>query len=166
MAASLSARMLERAEAQTLASSRSLTPARVLERIVLIALDLVLVNLAFYLAWYARYRMSLFVALDPGNYVGVGTDVLLNIQRLDRVYVDFSISENDLAHLRENMEFPHVDVVNRASSPYGAGWSLAGVEQVVAVSGGVILVNPDGTSLSSPATARVASSRRPATSRP
>lgn len=41
--------------------------------------------------------------VDPGNYVGVGSDVLVNIQRLDRVYVDFSISENDLARLRENM---------------------------------------------------------------
>lgn len=41
--------------------------------------------------------------VDPGNYVGVGSDVLVNIQRLDLVYVDFSISENDLARLRENM---------------------------------------------------------------
>ena len=32
-------------------------------------LDIVMVNLAFYLAWYARYRVGLFVALDPGNYV-------------------------------------------------------------------------------------------------
>jgi membrane fusion protein, multidrug efflux system len=42
--------------------------------------------------------------VDPGNYVGVGSDVLVNIQRLDRVYVDFSISENSLAQLRENMD--------------------------------------------------------------
>ncbi len=28
-----------------------------------------MVNLAFYLAWYARYRLGLFIALDPGNYV-------------------------------------------------------------------------------------------------
>ena len=41
--------------------------------------------------------------VDPGNYVGIGSDVLVNIQRLDLVYVDFSISENDLARLRENM---------------------------------------------------------------
>jgi exopolysaccharide biosynthesis polyprenyl glycosylphosphotransferase len=40
-----------------------------LERSVLVALDLAMVNLAFYLAWYARYRMGLFLALDPGNYV-------------------------------------------------------------------------------------------------
>jgi exopolysaccharide biosynthesis polyprenyl glycosylphosphotransferase len=69
MATSLSARMLERAEARTVSSQRSLTPARHLERVVLVALDFGMVNLAFYLAWYARYRMSLFVALDPGNYV-------------------------------------------------------------------------------------------------
>jgi RHS repeat-associated protein len=42
----------------------------------------------------------------------------------------------------------NVDIVNQASSPYGAGWSLSNVEQLVPVSGsGVILVQPDGTSL-------------------
>ena len=61
--------MLERAEAQTFASRRALTPTRLLARVVLVGLDFGMVNLAFYLAWYARYRMSLFVALDPGNYV-------------------------------------------------------------------------------------------------
>jgi exopolysaccharide biosynthesis polyprenyl glycosylphosphotransferase len=67
-AIAIAARMIERAEAQTL-QTRSLTRARVMELIVLVAIDLVMVNLAFYLAWYARYRLGLFVALDPGNYV-------------------------------------------------------------------------------------------------
>ncbi len=40
-----------------------------------------------------------------------------------------------------------VDIVNQANSPYGAGWSLDNVEQLVSVSGGMMLVNPDGTSL-------------------
>ncbi len=41
-----------------------------------------------------------------------------------------------------------VDLVNQASSPYGAGWSLDNVEQLVPVAGsGVILVQPGGTSL-------------------
>jgi len=62
-------RMLGRSEAHVMPHTRSLTPSRVLERSVLVALDLVMVNVAFYLAWYARYRMGLFVALDPGNYV-------------------------------------------------------------------------------------------------
>jgi exopolysaccharide biosynthesis polyprenyl glycosylphosphotransferase len=65
----ISARMLERAEAESVAGSQPLTPPRLLERTVLVALDLAMVNLAFYLAWYARYRLGLFVALDPGNYV-------------------------------------------------------------------------------------------------
>jgi exopolysaccharide biosynthesis polyprenyl glycosylphosphotransferase len=64
----IAARMIERAEAQT-PRTRSLTRARVFERIGLVALDILMVNLAFYLAWYARYRVGLFVALDPGNYV-------------------------------------------------------------------------------------------------
>jgi len=69
--------MIERAEAQS-AQTRSLTPARVFERVVLVGLDLLMVNLAFYLAWYARYRLGLFVALDPGNYVE--HDVYLPLQ--------------------------------------------------------------------------------------
>jgi len=40
-----------------------------------------------------------------------------------------------------------VDIVNQANSPYGAGWSLDNVEQLVPVSGGVMLVEPGGTSL-------------------
>jgi exopolysaccharide biosynthesis polyprenyl glycosylphosphotransferase len=70
--------MLERAESRSLAQPRSHTPPRLFERIVLVALDLAMVNLAFYFAWYARYRMSLFVAVDPGNYVE--HDVYLPLQ--------------------------------------------------------------------------------------
>src|ERR1051326_6163391 len=43
--------------------------ALLVQRLVLVGLDIAVVNLAFYLAWYARYRLSLFIALDPGNYV-------------------------------------------------------------------------------------------------
>ena len=42
--------------------------------------------------------------VDPGNYVATGGTPLVNIQLQDPVYVDFNISENDLARLRENME--------------------------------------------------------------
>ena len=42
--------------------------------------------------------------VDPGNYVATGGATLVNIQLQDPVYVDFTISENDLAQLRENME--------------------------------------------------------------
>ena len=41
--------------------------------------------------------------VDPGNYVSTGGPVLVNIQRLDPVYIDFTVSENDLERLRENM---------------------------------------------------------------
>src|SRR5437868_9163565 len=61
--------MVERAGAHAVASRQPLTPSRLLERVVLVGVDLAIVNLAFYLAWYARYRMGLFVAVDPGNYV-------------------------------------------------------------------------------------------------
>jgi exopolysaccharide biosynthesis polyprenyl glycosylphosphotransferase len=44
-------------------------PSRWWQRLVLIGLDLLAVNVAFYLAWYARYRLGLVRDLDPGNYV-------------------------------------------------------------------------------------------------
>jgi exopolysaccharide biosynthesis polyprenyl glycosylphosphotransferase len=44
-------------------------PRHALERLVLVAVDIGAVNLAFYLAWFARYRLMLVVDLDPGNYV-------------------------------------------------------------------------------------------------
>jgi exopolysaccharide biosynthesis polyprenyl glycosylphosphotransferase len=40
-----------------------------LARLVLVAVDIGAVNLAFYLAWFARYRLGLVRDLDPGNYV-------------------------------------------------------------------------------------------------
>src|SRR5919199_2436569 len=43
--------------------------SRLWQRLVLISLDLLMVNLAFYLAWFARYRLGLVRDLDPGNYV-------------------------------------------------------------------------------------------------
>src|SRR5947207_359648 len=42
---------------------------RTFASIVLVGLDFALVNVAFYLAWFARYRMGLVLDLDPGNYV-------------------------------------------------------------------------------------------------
>jgi exopolysaccharide biosynthesis polyprenyl glycosylphosphotransferase len=42
---------------------------RTLQRLGLIALDVGTVNLAFYLAWFARYRLGLIRDLDPGNFV-------------------------------------------------------------------------------------------------
>ena len=41
--------------------------------------------------------------VDPGNYVATGGSTLVNIQLQDPVYVDFTISENDLARLRGNV---------------------------------------------------------------
>jgi RHS repeat-associated protein len=40
-----------------------------------------------------------------------------------------------------------VDIVNQGHSPFGAGWSLSNVSQVVSATGGVMLVQPGGTSL-------------------
>jgi exopolysaccharide biosynthesis polyprenyl glycosylphosphotransferase len=58
---------------------RSRAPDHLIERVILIALDVGLVNLAFFLAWYARYRLGLLLALDPGNYVEHGVYIPLQI---------------------------------------------------------------------------------------
>jgi exopolysaccharide biosynthesis polyprenyl glycosylphosphotransferase len=42
---------------------------RALQRLGLIVLDIGAVNLAFYLAWFARYRLGLIRDLDLGNFV-------------------------------------------------------------------------------------------------
>jgi len=70
-AISIAARPLASAEASAEARflSHAHAPNHLFERIVLVALDIALVNLAFYLAWFARYRLGLLLALDPGNYV-------------------------------------------------------------------------------------------------
>ena len=47
-------------------------------RIALICSDILAVNVAFYLAWFARYRLGLVRDLDPGNYVE--HDVYLPLQ--------------------------------------------------------------------------------------
>ncbi|HYY27412.1 MAG TPA: efflux RND transporter periplasmic adaptor subunit [Chthoniobacterales bacterium] len=41
--------------------------------------------------------------VDPGNFVATGGAILVNIQRQDPLYVDFTISENELARVRQNM---------------------------------------------------------------
>lgn len=50
-------------------AERAAVPNRSWERALLIALDFSMVNIAFYLAWFARYRLGLVLDLDPGNYV-------------------------------------------------------------------------------------------------
>lgn len=47
-------------------------------RLALIASDVLAANAAFYLAWFARYRLGLVRDLDPGNYVD--HDVYLPLQ--------------------------------------------------------------------------------------
>jgi exopolysaccharide biosynthesis polyprenyl glycosylphosphotransferase len=66
----IASRVMDRATAvETTQRSKAIDSTLVIQRIVLVLLDIAMVNLGFYLAWYARYRLGLFVALDPGNYV-------------------------------------------------------------------------------------------------
>jgi multidrug efflux system membrane fusion protein len=71
--------------------------------------------------------------VDRGNYVATGNDILVNIQRLDLVFVDFNVSENDLARVRENMagnELP-VEVTQPARSDLVAHGTLSFLDNTV-----------------------------------
>jgi membrane fusion protein, multidrug efflux system len=88
--------------------------------------------------------------VDPGNYVAAGGSVLVNIQRLDPVYVDFTISENDLARLRENMALNRLTVqVTTPSKPEVVKeGSLTFLDNSVSTQAGTVLLratipNPD-----------------------
>jgi multidrug efflux system membrane fusion protein len=88
--------------------------------------------------------------VDPGNYVATGGPVLVNIQRLDPVYVDFTISENDLTRLRENMAINRLSVeVTTPSKPEVAKeGSLTFLDNSVSTQAGTVLLratipNPD-----------------------
>lgn len=88
--------------------------------------------------------------VDPGNYVSSGGSVLVNIQRLDPVYVDFTISENDLTRLRENMAANRltVDVTTPSKPEVVKQGSLSFLDNSVSTQAGTVLLratipNPD-----------------------
>ncbi len=81
--------------------------------------------------------------LNPGDYVQIALQA--NATSLSTGRYPWSITVTNSG--TPTTYSGNVDVVNQANSPYGAGWSLDNVEQLVSVSGGVMLVNPDGTSL-------------------
>jgi exopolysaccharide biosynthesis polyprenyl glycosylphosphotransferase len=72
-------------------------PSRIWERLGLLAIDVLAVNAAFYLAWFARYRMELVVELDPGRYVAYG--VFLPLQLALAAVVVFLVALRGLYRL-------------------------------------------------------------------
>jgi multidrug efflux system membrane fusion protein len=88
--------------------------------------------------------------VDPGNYVATGGATLVNIQRQDLVYVDFNISENDLARVRENLagHSLKVEVVSPAKPEITKSGSLSFLDNAVSTQAGTVLLratipNPD-----------------------
>jgi membrane fusion protein, multidrug efflux system len=89
--------------------------------------------------------------VDPGNYVGTGGSTLVNIQRQDPVYVDFTISENDLARLRQNMARGNalkVDVVAPSRPDVAKTGTLSLLDNSVSTQSGTAMLratipNPD-----------------------
>jgi YD repeat-containing protein len=82
-------------------------------------------------------------SLNPGDIVQ--TALQANATSLSTGRYPWSITVTNGTN--QTTESGNVDIVDEAKSPYGAGWSLGNVEQLVSVSGGEMLVNPDGTSL-------------------
>jgi membrane fusion protein, multidrug efflux system len=80
--------------------------------------------------------------VDLGNYVATGGSVLVNIQRLDPVYVDFTISENDLARLRENMALNRltVEVTSPSKPEVVKEGSLTFLDNSVSTQAGTVLL--------------------------
>jgi membrane fusion protein, multidrug efflux system len=80
--------------------------------------------------------------VDPGNYVGTGGSTLVNIQRLDPVYVDFTISENDLARLRESMagNQPLVEVTTPSKPEDVRQGTLSFLDNSVSSQAGTVLL--------------------------
>jgi multidrug efflux system membrane fusion protein len=80
--------------------------------------------------------------VDPGNYVGTGAVALVNIQRQDPLYVDFNISENDLARLRENMPGNqlNVEVVAPTQPDVTKSGTLSFLDNAVSAQAGTVLL--------------------------
>jgi multidrug efflux system membrane fusion protein len=86
--------------------------------------------------------------IDPGNYVSTGGSTLVNIERRDPVYVDFTVSENDLGRLRENMQRMHVTVVSPSKPDTVRTGTLNFLDNTVSVQAGTVflratILNPD-----------------------
>src|SRR6516162_6571890 len=89
--------------------------------------------------------------VDAGNYVATGGLTLVNIQRQDPVYVDFTISENDLARLRQDMEQGDalkVDVVTPSRPDVARTGTLSFLDNSVSAQSGTAMLratirNPD-----------------------
>jgi membrane fusion protein, multidrug efflux system len=81
--------------------------------------------------------------VDAGNYVAIGGATLVNIQRQDPVYVDFTISENDLAQLRENIARGNklsVDVVTPSTPDIVKTGTLSFLDNSVSTQSGTALL--------------------------
>jgi membrane fusion protein, multidrug efflux system len=79
--------------------------------------------------------------VDPGNYVSTGGATLVNIQLQDPVYVDFNISENDLARLRDNVGNPlKVEVIAPSRPDVAKAGKLSFFDNSVSSQAGTVLL--------------------------
>ncbi len=81
--------------------------------------------------------------LNPGDIMQIGLQANATSDATGRYPYSISVTNGST----QTTYSGNAVIVNQASSPFGPGWSLDNVEQLVPVSGGVILVEPGGTSL-------------------
>jgi RHS repeat-associated protein len=81
--------------------------------------------------------------LNPGDIVQIGLQANATGLTTGRYPWSITVTNNGTPTTYNG----NVNIVNQANSPFGAGWSLDNVEQLFPVTGGVILVEPGGTSL-------------------
>ena len=81
--------------------------------------------------------------VDPGNYVATGGATLVNIQLQDPVYADFTISENDLARLRDHVDRGKplkVDVISPSRPDIAKTGKLSFFDNSVSPQAGTVLL--------------------------
>jgi len=79
--------------------------------------------------------------VDPGNYVSTGGATLVNIQLQDPVYVDFNISENDLARLRDHVRNSlKVEVIAPSRPEIAKAGKLSFFDNTVSSQAGTVLL--------------------------
>jgi len=85
-------------------------------------------------------------SLNPGDIMEIASQVNASSLSTGRYSYSIAVSANYSTPVITTYS-GSVNVINDASSPFGAGWALSGLEHIWSVTGGVILELPGGLSL-------------------
>jgi len=85
-------------------------------------------------------------SLNPGDIMEIASQVNASSLSTGRYSYSIAVTANYATPVTTTYS-GSVNVINDASSPFGAGWTLSGLEHIWSVTGGVILELPGGLSL-------------------